>query len=305
MTKGNIVPFVAVLILSYNGKNLLDDSVQSYLDNNYDNSKVVVIDNGSTDGTQDYVTSKWQNVTVLRSDVNLKYSGGFNIGLDYAFHTLNADYVLISNNDVEADKEVIRSLVNTALNNINAGFITGKVFYYDKRDVFQTTGKKYDDFWWMGPNIGRGEQDVGQYDSERELEWCDDIFWLVSKELYFTTGGYDTEFDFQAEDFDWQVRAKNSGFKIFFSPNAKIWHKESSTIGKISPMKAYYDARNSNIVHMKYRRKDQYLAVIKKRRNIYLKASVKYFLKGEFRLIIKTFQGYLSSIKWGKKNGKL
>ena len=85
------IPKVLVLILSYNGKELLEDSVGTYLANDYPNFEVVVIDNGSSDGTKDYVESQFPEANVIRLEQNRGYSGGFNFGLDYAFVQQKAD----------------------------------------------------------------------------------------------------------------------------------------------------------------------------------------------------------------------
>jgi len=134
---------------------------------------------------------------------------------------------------------------------------------------------------------------------------CDDIFWLVSGEMYKITGGYDTEFAFQGEDFDWQVRAKLAGFRIIYTPYAKIWHKESMTIGKTSAFKAYYDARNPLIIHMKYRSPEQFKKVLRKRLTITLKATPKQFVKLRWKHLFKNWQGISSALLWGIRNKKL
>lgn len=296
---------VIVLILSYNGKSLLEDSISSYLANQYPNFEVVVIDNGSTDGTKEWVADNYPQVTLLRTEVNLKYSGGFNFGLKYAFDEKNCDYVLITNNDVKVQDSVIEELVKIAETDDKIAFVTGKVYYYDLPDTLQTVGKKYDEFWWNGGHIGRNEKDIGLYESVEELAWCDDIYWLVSKKVYKEVGGYDTEFAFQAEDYDLQARAKMAGYKLYYTPKAKIWHKESMTIGKRSPFKAYYDARNPLIVQMKYRPKDIYLKVIKRQRYLYIKHTVKQLLKFRFKYSYMVWKGFCSAILWGKRNGKL
>lgn len=252
-------PKIIVLILSYNGKELLYDSISSYLENDYMNFSVVVIDNGSTDGTMEYVKKQWPNaVEVIRTDKNLKYSGGFNLGLKYAFVEQNADYVLITNNDVKADKNTISALVDTAESDLKIGFTTGKVYYYDYPNILQTVGKHEDPIRWNGAHIGAKENDNGQYDSVSERIFIDDIYTLVSKSVYATVGGYDTVFQFQCEEWDWQARAKKAGFKIYYTYKAKIWHKESMTIGKKSGFKAYYDACNPPLVIAKYKSHNYY-----------------------------------------------
>lgn len=214
---------------------------------------MVVIDNGSTDGTLDWVEANYPSVKVLRTEVNLKYSGGFNFGLQYAFTEKSADYVLVTNNDVKADSRVISELVKTAETDPMIGFVTGKVYYYDMPDMLQTVGKQEDPVRWNGEHIGNREKDLGQYDQVAERIFVDDIFALVRRSVYEKVGGYDTSFDFQAEEYDWQARAKKLGFKIYYTPWAKIWHKDSMTIGKKSAFKAYYDARNPMLVILRYK----------------------------------------------------
>ena len=298
-------PKIIVLILSYNGKHLLKEAIESYLANDYPNFEVVVIDNGSVDGSKEYVEENWSEVKVLRTEVNLKYSGGLNFGMDYAFGKRKVDYVLITNNDVKADSKVVSACYEVAKTDEKIAFVTGKVFYYDHPEILQTVGKKYDPFWWNGGHIGRNQKDEGQFDEVKELSWCDDIFWMVSRKVYEDLGGYDTEFAFQGEDFDWQARAKNAGYKIMFTPFAKIWHKDSMTIGKSSPFKAYFDARNPLIVQMKYRNKQEYLPVIEARRKQYQRSIPKLILRGRIKFAWKMWQGFRSAIKWGKKHGKL
>lgn len=296
---------VIVLILSYNGKELLEDSITSYLANEYNNFEVVVLDNGSTDKTKEYVEKKWPQVKVLRTDQNLKYSGGFNFGLRYAFNEKNSDYVLITNNDVKVDKNIIQEVVNTAKKNKKVAFVTGKVYYHDTPNILQTCGREWDDKNWRGKDIGVGEEDIGSYDQERELPWCDDIFWLVSKDIYDKVGGYNTEFAFQAEDFEWQIRAKNAGYKIYYTPDAKLWHKESVTIGKTSPFKMYYNFRNPLIAHMMHRDYNDYKYYYRAKRKYLFILTAKTLINFRIKYTMKSWQGFFSALRWGIKNKRI
>lgn len=298
---------VIVLILSFNGKHLLYDSITSYLLNDYQNYIIVVIDNGSTDGTKEYVEKNWTDVKVLRTVKNLGYSGGFNFGLDYAFNQHSADYVLITNNDVKADIFVISELVKVAQTDDKIGFVTGKVYYYEHPMILQTTGYELtNEKYWLFDHRGGKKKDVGQYEKIEELEFADDIFMLVKKEVYNRTKGYDTEFKFQAEQFDWQIRAKKDGFKIYYSPKAKIWHKDSMTIGKKSPFKTYYDIRNSYVVRLKHKDKNFMRSYSRWYfNNVVMKPMIKSLLKLRFLMAFVIFKGYLSAIIWGMRNNKL
>ena len=137
-------PKVIVLVLSYNEKYLLEECLNSYLENDYENYKILVIDNGSSDGTVDYVNREYEKVIVRRIEKNQGYSGGFNFGLNIAFNEMDADYALLTNNDVVADKNIIAELVKVATTDKKIGFTTGKVYFNDKKDTLQTVGMSYD-----------------------------------------------------------------------------------------------------------------------------------------------------------------
>ncbi len=296
---------VIVLILSYNGKHLLDDSISSYLENDYPNFKVVVIDNGSSDSTKEYIEKNFPEARVIRLEKNRGYSGGFNFGLDYAFNKNNADYVLVTNNDVRADKRVISELVKVAETDKRIGFVTGKVYYNDGLNVLQTVGKKWHSILWSGPHIGANEKDVGQYEKIEERVFLDDIFTLVPRELYKQTGGYDSQLYLQAEEFDWQIQAKKLGWKLYYTPYAKIWHKGSATIGGLgSPISMFFYIRNHMIVIFKHGNVVQSIRIwfyfLGKNLFALIKSFLKITLRRKSRLVshLAGLLGWMSATAW-------
>jgi GT2 family glycosyltransferase len=297
-------PSVIVLILNYNGKHLLDDCLLTYLDNDYDNFHVAVIDNGSTDGSLEYLQINYPEVTIMKSDTNLGYSGGFNFGMKYAFDEQKAEYVLITNNDVKVDKHVISELVKIAIIDPMIGFVTGKVYYYDSPQILQTAGKIYHPIRWNGGSRGKNELDVGQYDSVTEIPFCDDIFWLVSKDLYRNIGGYNENFFLQGEDYEWQARAKQKGFKIFYTPFAKIWHKESMTIGKNSCKKIFYDSRNPMLVILMYKSPQFFKRYFWDLSKNSILCICKQILSLHFNMALSQLKGIISGLSWGFRNHK-
>ena len=296
-------PKVVVLILSYNGKPLLEDSVDSYLKNNYPNFEVVVIDNGSSDDTKEYVETNFPEAKVIRIEKNRGYSGGFNFGLNHAFNDLKADYVVITNNDVKADENVISALTKVAVQDDTIGFVTGKVYYFDYPDTLQTVGKYEDSIYWNGRHMGLREKDSGQFDQVAERHFIDDVFMLVSKKLYFEVGDYDTTFFIQSEEYDWMARAKDKGYKIMYTPEAKIWHKESMTIGKRSALKAYFDSRNPMLVILKHKSPDFFRKFFwyHFKRTVFRYSLIK-VKKFHFKSAFKIWQGFLSGVIWGFRN---
>lgn len=295
----NTMPKVLVLILSYNGKELLEDSVSTYLANDYSNFEVVVIDNGSIDGTKEYMEENFPQAKVIRLDQNRGYSGGFNFGLDYAFVQEKADYVLITNNDVKVDKHIVSALVKTADKDEKIGFVTGKAYYYEKPDTLQSVGKYEDPIRWNGEHIGLREVDKGQYDEVAERYFIDDIFMMVSRQVYKEVGAYDTTFFFQSEEYDWQARAKAAGYKIMYTPEAKLWHKESMTIGKQSAFKAFYDARNPLLVVLKHKEPAFFRRYFWSQFGKTIKGFLVSIKQRQFEVAIKKITGLFSALRWG------
>lgn len=241
------IPKVFVLILSYNGLRWLQGCLPTVLQMDYLNYEVVVIDNGSSDGTEEFLRRNFPQVHLVLLQPNRGYAGGFDAGLDYAAH-LSADYFLVMNNDTEIDCHALTALVDAAESLDRAGFVTGKVYFHDRREVFQSVGKRDDPIQGSGDYLGYGEKDEGQYDAIAERAFVDDVYTLVNRHLYDEIGGYDPQFYLQCEEFDWQLRAKKAGWKIYYTPHAKLWHHGSVTTGGVGSAVNNYFLERSRII---------------------------------------------------------
>ena len=245
-------PLVYVLTLNWNGKQWLGDCLSSVLAMDYPNFEVAVVDNGSTDGSVEFVRERFPNVHVVENGSNLGYARGFNAGLAYAY-ACGADFFLIMNNDTVIDCGALRALVATAQSQPRAGFVSGKVYWHDRPSVLQTVGKTEHPIYWSGPDVGADEEDCGQYDKVEERPFMDDIFVLVPRQLYEEIGGYDPQLFLQGEEFDWQARAKERGWRLYYAPDAKLWHYGSRSMGgQGSPISEYFFVRNHLVVMAKH-----------------------------------------------------
>jgi len=297
-------PLVYVLVLNWNGRQVTIDCVESLLRSDYPNLKIVVIDNNSSDGSVQALKATYgSSIRILQNKANLGYSGGFNVGLRFGFEENGADYCLVMNNDTVIDSRAISELVKIAESDDRFGFVTGKVYYYDKPSVLQTVGKKEDPIRWNGDHIGCGEVDRGQFDEVAERPFADDIFTLVSKKLYDDTGGYNPMFFLQGEEYDWQARAKKHGYKIIFTPSAKLWHRESWALGKQSPKKAYYDARNPLLVILLHKSPEFFRRYfwLCFRKDIF-KSSLISLKQGQVAQALAKWRGFFSAVMWGLSN---
>ncbi len=244
-------PRVTITTLSWNRKMHTLEWLRSLEGIEYPNYDVLVVDNGSTDGSVEAIRAKVPGVSVIENHENLGYARGFNVAMERAFAGA-ADYVLIMNNDAVIDPAALSALVDVARSGARVGFVSGKVYHYWRPDEIQTVGMLYHPRRVAGAQIGFGETDHGQYDAVEERDLTDDVFLLVAREIFETIGGYDEDFAFYGhENVDWCLRARALGFKIMYAPDARLWHK-GRTGGGWSPFYLFHQTRNDYVLLAKH-----------------------------------------------------
>lgn len=225
---------VAVITINFNLSRETISCVKSILDSEYHDFKIFLIDNGSEwEDYQELIAAFINNsrVMVLRIDTNRGYVGGVNFGLQKAMES-DPDYFLVMNNDTIIDKSAIGYLVDAAIRYNNMAIVSGKVYYYDNPDVLQHTGEIITDFRYnFAISPGKNEKDVGQFDEDLERDTLDDVFWLLPASILKDVGFYCNYFFLYAEQADYSLRAKKNGYKLIYTPGAKLWHKVSMTSG--------------------------------------------------------------------------
>ncbi len=240
-----LFPKVFVITLNWNGRDDTIECLASLQKLNYPNYKIVVVDNGSTDGSVPALKARYADVTIIENGRNLGYAAGFNAGLKYAYEQA-ADYFLILNNDTILDAEAVTALVDVAKEDEKIGFVSGKIYRYENPDTLQRAGGGIGDPMTLtGKYVGIGEVDCGQHDAVHDYEVIDDVFLLVRRDVYARVGGYDSSFFLYFEETDWCYRVRRAGFRIVYTPKAKIWHKGNfGEKGLLSPKRMYYMRRN-------------------------------------------------------------
>ena len=265
---------VGVVILNYKGfKNtaLCVESLKK-CDKDKNEIELIVVDNGSPKDEFNKL-SKLRGMTLIRNEENLGYSGGNNIGIKYCLGQ-NKDLVLMANNDITADKYLVKSLVRASE---KVGIVSPKIYFapgfefhknrYKKADVGHViwyAGGKIDWQNVLGVHIGVDEVDNGQYDKESEIEFATGACMLVKREVFERIGYLDEKYFLYLEDLDFCVRAKKAGFKILFEPAAIIWHKNaSSTGGSGSKLQDYYFTKSRLLFALKFAKIRTKLAVFR------------------------------------------
>ncbi len=225
---------VAVITINYHLHNHTIPCVHSVLNSDFPDLKVFLIDNGSAEEDINAIIREFSvhlKVTLLRLEKNKGYVGGVNYGLEMAGKE-NPDYYMIMNNDTIIDKSAITMLVDTAKKHNDHAIVSGKVYYYDQPDILQHTGVIFSDHRYLKTTYpGKNEKDIGQCDVEKERDSLDDVFWLIPAQIVKDVGSYSNYFYLYAEQGDYAQRARRMGYKLIYTPNAKLWHKESMTAG--------------------------------------------------------------------------
>lgn len=300
-------PKVIVMTLNWNRKEDTIECIKSLFELDYPNYEIVVVDNGSTDGSAQAFKQNSPNISVIENKTNLGYGGGFNVGIKYALNQ-RIKYVLIINNDAIADKNMLTELVKVAENDTNIGIVTGKVYSYYDPNRLQTCGKIVNFFSGDSNNVGEGEIDIGQCEEIKEYEFLDDVFWLVKTEVFKKAGMYDRNFFIYYEEVDLCAKVSKAGFKLMYTPYAKIWHKgqATSTGGGVNPIYTYYMARNRIVFMRRNSSLIQFMIFL----SYYIfetsKILASFIIRKKFNCIIPQIKGVISGLSWalGLHRGK-
>ena len=250
-TKNN--PEVAVVILNFNTKDLLDQLIPFVLKSTYTNMVLWVADNASSDGSLDLVKEKFPTVRTLEISENLGYAGGYN----YALQQITADYYILLNSDVEVPPNWIEPLVNLAESDQTIACIQPKIKDYYKRDYFEYAGAsggyldKYFYAFCRGRIFETLERDEGQYNDTKEVFWATGACLFVRAGHFHEVGGFDTDFFAHMEEIDMCWRLKNAGYIHYVCPQSEVYHMGGGTLASGSKRKHFLNYRNNLIMIIK------------------------------------------------------
>lgn len=237
-------PRVAIIVLNWNG--LVDTTacLESLARLDYPSYEVVLVDNGSTDGSPTVLRKQFPKLTFIETGANLGYAGGNNVGLRYAYEHA-ADYALLLNNDTELDPAFLRLLVDACEAAPTIGIAGPTIYYHAQPDVVWSAGGRVN---WRNADTtmeGIGQRDEGQFGAApRRMDFVTGCALLIRCEVIQRVGLLDERFFLYYEETEWCIRAARAGYTIVHVPTSKIWHKISIQKQEVTPYIVYYSGRN-------------------------------------------------------------
>jgi len=239
-------PYVVLIILNWNGKHDTIECLKSLQQLSYQNFEILVVDNGSTDGSVACFRQELPEVSVAENNTNLGFAEGNNVGIRWAIRR-GADYVLLLNNDTIVDKDFLTHLIAVAENDPSIGFAGPKVYYYDfkgRKDVLSFAGASINVALGQPYRFGVNTIDRGQYDSIREVDYVEGSCLLARVDSLERVGLLNPTYRLYWEDAELCFRGRKAGYKSVYVPTATIWHKVGIKASAKRVQGYYYGGRN-------------------------------------------------------------
>lgn len=260
-------PLISIVIVNYNTAQETRDCLESLSkikvkDFDYN---VVVVDNGSK--VELKLPQKLNNkrTQLIRTEANIGFTGGNNLGVAHAVKNYNSDYFLLLNSDTVVKPDFLIRLFACLQSEDQAGIASSKIYFYPGNEYHQTYAKKDQGkiLWYAGGSIdwnnlaafhrGVDEIDRGQFDQQPTSDFATGCCMLIKRELVEDVGILDKKYFLYLEDVDFSIRSKNLGYKLLFCPDSIVWHKNAgSSEGAGSQIQQYYQTRNRLLFFIKY-----------------------------------------------------
>ena len=237
---------IAVVILNWNGKKLLEQFLPSVVTHSKE-ADVYVADNASTDDSVTFLKNNFPSVTIIQNSEN----GGYTKGYNEALKNIEADIFCLLNSDIEVTQNWLAPILDTFKNQENTAIIQPKILDYKNKTYFEYAGAaggfidKFGYPYCRGRIFNTVEKDKGQYNDEQTIFWASGACLFIRKNVFDKLGGFDESFFAHMEEIDLCWRAFNLGYKTQYVGHSTVYHVGGATLQNTNPKKTYLNFRNS------------------------------------------------------------
>lgn len=233
-------PEVSIIILNYNGGKDVLECLESVMQITEPRCEVIVVDNGSTDGSLDRIVERFPWLKIITTGSNLGFPAGNNAGIKES----SGEWILLLNDDVVVDPEILKDLITAAESDLQVGIAGPAILYYQEPEKLWSAGGRIN-LWGFTEHIGKG-MGLESCRSLRCVDYITGCAMLIKREVIAKIGLLDEEYFLYFEDADYCTRARKVGFKCLYVPSPTVWHKADSE-WITGPVQAYYYMRNGFI----------------------------------------------------------
>lgn len=223
-------PLVYIIVLNWNGKDLTLDCLESLEKVQYDNYKILVVDNGSTDGSVDAIKMKYPAVEILKIESNIGYAAGNNAGVEF-IQNRGSEFIIFLNNDTIVDKYFMVPLVEPLIENLSINQTVPKIYYANDKDRIWYAGGKVNLLLGQIYHIGIRKKDSSKYSESQFTDYATGCCFCMRYKDFKEIGGFDESFSMYGEDVDLSLRIRSYGKNILYAPSSIIGHKVSASVG--------------------------------------------------------------------------
>ena len=280
---------ISIITINYNGLNDTCALIETIPNN--DKLEVIVVDNASKnqEAEADTISKKYPHVKLIKSEKNLGFAGGNNLGIKAA----QGKYLFFINNDTIFKDFNIQALIDRLESSPTIGVVCPKIRFAWGNNPIQFTGyTPLSKITVRNQSIGFGEEDHGQHDTAHPTPYAHGAAMLIQREAIEKTGLMPECFFLYYEELDWSMMFTRAGFQIWYEPQCTIYHKESQSTGQNSPLRTYYMVRNRLLlVKRNWDGLTKYFTYAYLIGVVGVRDILKHVLTGKWELVRATFRG--------------
>ncbi len=287
---------LSIITINYNG---LKDTCEliDTLPLNNEIIEVIVVDNASTQDEATELERRYPQIIVIRSDKNLGFAGGNNLGIQAA----KGKYLFFINNDtiLRPQTSDLRLLIARLESSPKIGMVCPKIRFNWGNHRIQYAGyTPLSKITLRNKSIGFGEEDYGQYDIAHSTPYAHGAAMIVKHEVIEKAGMMPECYFLYYEELDWSMIIRRAGYEIWYEPSCTVLHKESQTTGQQSPIKTYYITRNRLLFALRnINGSERYLTYLYIIGIVAVRDILKYLCKGQINMAKAVMKGIKDFIK--------
>ena len=244
---------LAIILVNWNSFELTKDTLESLQQTTYTNYDCIVVDNGSVDGSGDLIEKTFSKCIVLKSATNKGFTGGNNIGMDFALQQ-GYEYMMMLNNDVAVEPNFLEPLIACLDRDPTIGAVQPLIYFHHDRNLIWNAGSTFNALFGICKTPDYNKKDPGQQfkNKSKKIDWITGCAFMMRASVLKNIGLLKEAFFIYYEDVDLSFRIKTAGYQLDYVPSSVIYHiagmsHKSNKKGKegfVSPKVHYLNARN-------------------------------------------------------------